>query len=144
MSDWNPNITRQLVKGPAAWVLNIHALVAACTGFVSTIAFGVGLAVRRQGYVGSPALTILLLLMMAGFVHYTVFTVRYRRRLKAEAKAGYTTCGGQAETLDEVDWKTARVIRLGTEPPIDRSALLERIAAVRAAADAEGRPSRPR
>lgn len=143
MSDWNPNIRRQLVKGSTAWVLGVHALVAVCTVFVSTVAFGVGMAIRGQGYVGSLPLTILLLLMMASFVHYCVYTVRSGRRLKAEAKAGYTTCRAQAPTLDEVDWKTARVIRLATEPPMKRTELQERIAAVRAAADAEAHPSRP-
>jgi len=140
MTDWNPNIQRRLVKGSPAWVLSMHGFVGACLGLASTIGFGIGIAIRGAGYADSPALAALLILMILGGVYYIVSSVRFGRRLKAEARAGYTTCVGQAESLDEVDWKSARVIRLGTEPPMDRAELQKRTDAVRAAANPGVRP----
>jgi len=137
MNEWNPSIRRRLVKGSPAWVLSVHAFVAAAIGLACTIGLGIGMAVRGAGYGDSPVLAASLIAMMLSGIGFIIYSVRFGRRLKAEARAGYTTCVGQAENLDEVDWKTARVIRLGTEHPMDRAERRKRTAAVRAAANTE-------
>ena len=46
MTEWNPNIPRQAVRGTSAWDLGRNALVAACVGFVCLSSFIIGITVR--------------------------------------------------------------------------------------------------
>ena len=134
VTEWNPNIPRQMVRGTSAWILCGNVFVALSVGFVCMILFIIGITVRGYGYDGSPILTTLLVIVVLSIVYHSVFDILYRRRLKQEARAGYTTCGAQPDELEEVDWKTGRVIRLGSEPRLSRKALYVRVAAVRSAA----------
>lgn len=123
-----------MVRGTPSWVLAGRALVASALGLVSTGSFGIGLAIRGRGYEGSAVLTVLLVVIVLSALYYVSSSIALRRRLKQEARAGYTTSRSQAVGLEEVDWKTGRVIRLGTEPRISRDELKRRRAAVRAPA----------
>ena len=142
MTEWSPDIPRQTVRGTSARILASNGLVAACVVVTSCVLFLIGFligfltgpAVPVQEYEGPQILNILLIPMVLSAFHGIVSSIRYDRRVKQEARMGYTTCYLQPAELDEVDWKTGRVIRLASEPRLSREEFRARVAAVRSAA----------
>ncbi|MFC7021566.1 PhnA domain-containing protein [Promicromonospora thailandica] len=94
--------------------------------------FVLGLALRGTGYLGSPFLTtVIVLIGVAGSVGALCSAVITYRVDPAERRAGYTTKKGDHLNLSQVDPRTNRVVRRAGEPFLEPGEYRRRLDLVR-------------
>lgn len=92
----------------------------------------VGMIASGAGYVASPVLSIVMVLILADvFLFLTPVTISEAVRRRNELRAGYATVTNQYQQVDQIDPKTARVVRLAGEDLLNREEYLERIGRIR-------------
>jgi hypothetical protein len=132
-SEWNPRISRNMVRGPSSFALLAWILWGTGIGLALLVVLVVGMLVRGAGYGGSPFLATVMaaILLDAVFLNCVVIWVQVKKR--REARAGYATVMNERQDLDQIDPATGRVVRLAGEPFLGRAEHSRRIAMIRAA-----------
>jgi hypothetical protein len=113
----------QLAKAEVAILLGLFPLLAILVA---------GMAITGARYASSPLLTLVMILVVCDVVSSFVVSALCDRKLRAEARAGYTTSVRRFNDVAEVEVRTGYVIRAAGEPPLTRDRYDERAARIHA------------
>jgi hypothetical protein len=126
VDQWVPGMKVALLPGKTGNQLARAEVAIILALFPLLVILAAGMAITQDGYASSPFLTLVMILIVCNVLSSSVVSALCNRRLRAEARAGYTTSVRRFTEVAEVDFRTGYVIRAAGEPPLTRDQYADR------------------
>jgi hypothetical protein len=132
VDQWVPGAKVTLLPGKTGNQLAKAEVVILLALFPLLAILVAGMAITGAGYASSPFLTLVMILVVCDVICSFVVSALCDRKLRAEARAGYTTSVRRFNDVAEVEVRTGYVIRAAGEPPLTRDQYADRAARIHA------------